>query len=79
MWEEDQWGYCEERDRIPDREEDPGCLKSILLIVGGFLAFGGIGYALFGIITHAGKYLFILFWIIVAVIAIIKILNINIK
>lgn len=79
MWEEDEWGYCEERDKIPNHDDGPGCVMSMLLMIGGFLMFAGIGYALFGIITAAGKYIIILFLIILAAIAIINLLNINLK
>lgn len=59
--------------------DNPGCLQGAVLIIGGFLAFAGIGWVLFRIIESAGKYIIILFGIIVAIIVVVRLYNLDKK
>ena len=66
---------------IYDNKEDdnPGCLQGAVLVIGGFLTFAGIGWALFRIIESAGKYIVILLGIIIVVVVAVKLFNLDKK
>ena len=62
-----------------NEDDDLGCLQGAILGIGLTLTFVGLGWAFFGIIEHAGKYIVTLFWIIVAAVVIMKLFNLDKK
>ena len=62
-----------------NEDDDLGCLQGAILVIGLSLTFAGLGWVFFGIMEHAGKYIVILFWIIVAAVVIMKLFSLDKK